>query len=100
MDSIGSRRLLKIGRKKTFRDVVREAHRTELHTMALSLSNSTAGSPKFLKCYQHALKHLIRSLSDETKLKYQVRARNWSEHKLPPSQQSKYVSPITHTRGD
>jgi hypothetical protein len=100
MDSIGSRRVLKIGRKKTFRDVVRELHKKELHTMALSLSGATAGSKTYLGCYQHALKDVIRSLSDEDKLRYRARARNWSEHKLPPSQQSRYVSPIIRTGGD
>ena len=45
-------------------------------------------------------KDLIWSLSNETKLKYQAHAWNWSEHKLLPLAVEQYVSPITHTGSD
>ena len=82
---------LKFGRKWTYADVVTDLHREEIHVMALSMSNSKAGSTDYLKSYRKALKIVEESFSEATKLKYRAQAKKWTEDKPPPRQQQKYV---------
>ena len=42
---------LKFSRKWTYTDVVMDLHHEEIHIMALSMSNSKAGSMDYLKFY-------------------------------------------------
>jgi hypothetical protein len=78
-----------------------DAHCEELHVMALSLSDSKAGSTDYLKCYRKALKIVVEGFTDETKAKYHVLAKRWTEDKPPPRQQRWYVhSHQLHTGGD
>jgi hypothetical protein len=82
---------LTLGRKWTFRDVVIDVHRGELHNMALSMSDSKAGSPDYLQCYQKALKTILDGLSDDDKSKYRAQAKKLTEETLLPRQQIRYV---------
>jgi hypothetical protein len=78
-----------------------DAHCEELHIMALSLSDSKAGSTDYLKCYRKALKIVVEGFTDETKAKYHTLAKRWTEDKPPPWQQWRYVcSHHSHTGGD
>ncbi|KAH9009917.1 hypothetical protein EDB83DRAFT_2530998 [Lactarius deliciosus] len=82
---------LNLGRRWTYRDIVSDVHRQELHTMTLSLSDSKGGSDKYLACYQKALKILQEGLSQETKEKYRAQAKKWTEDIPPPQQQRKMM---------
>lgn len=66
--------------------------------MALSLSDSKAGSPDYLRCYRKAFKMVEEGFSDETKAKYRAQAQKWTEDKPPPRQQQRYVR-THHSRG-
>jgi hypothetical protein len=68
-----------------------DVHRKELHTMALSMSNSAAGSAEYLGCYQKALKTILGGLTEGAIAKYKVQAKRWTEDKPPPWQQHRYV---------
>jgi hypothetical protein len=59
--------------------------------MALSLSDSKAGSPDYLKNYRKALKMVVEGFSEETKATYCAQAKKWTEDKPPPRQQQRYV---------
>jgi hypothetical protein len=80
-----------LGRQWTFHDVVVDAHREEIHNMALSLSDSKAGSTEYLKCYRKALKTFEDGISDETKANYRAQAKKWTEEKPTPRQQLRYA---------
>ncbi|KAH9035545.1 hypothetical protein EDB85DRAFT_1889308 [Lactarius pseudohatsudake] len=82
---------LNLGRRWTYRDIVMDVHRQELHTMTLSLSDSKGGSDKYLACYQKALKIVQAGLSQETKEKYRAQAKKWTEDIPPPWQQRKMM---------
>ncbi|KAH9015212.1 hypothetical protein EDB84DRAFT_1567794 [Lactarius hengduanensis] len=82
---------LNLGRRWTYRDIVMDVHRQELHTMTLSLSDSKGGSDKYLACYQKALKIVQAGLSQETKEKYRAQAKKWTEDIPPPRQQRKMM---------
>lgn len=89
---------LNLGRKWTYRDVVMDIYREELHIMALSLSNSKAGSSEYLKYYPIALKTIEGGLNEGTKAKFRALAKKWTEDKPPPQQQWRYV-PTHHSCG-
>ncbi|KAF8256592.1 hypothetical protein EI94DRAFT_1821722 [Lactarius quietus] len=56
---------LNLGQKWTYRDIVMDIHRKELHIMALSMSNSAAGSAEYLGCYQKAVKTIFGGFTEE-----------------------------------
>jgi hypothetical protein len=55
--------------------------------MALSLSDSKAGSTDYLKCYRKALKIVEDGMSEEMKATFRVQAKKWTDDKPPPRQQ-------------
>jgi hypothetical protein len=64
-----------------------DVHREEIHSMALSLSDSKAGSTDYLKCYRKALKIVEDGMSEEMKATFRVQAKKWTDDKPPPRQQ-------------
>jgi hypothetical protein len=64
-----------------------DVHHEEIHNMALSLSDSKAGSTDHLKCYRKALKMVEDRMSEEMKAMYRVQAKKWTDDKPPPRQQ-------------
>ncbi|KAF8256753.1 hypothetical protein EI94DRAFT_1710295 [Lactarius quietus] len=78
---------LNLGRKWTYRDIVMDVHRKELHIIALSRSNSAAGSAEYLGCYQKAVKTIFSGLTEEEITKYKAQAKRWTEVKPLPQQQ-------------
>ncbi|KAF8260938.1 hypothetical protein EI94DRAFT_1705920 [Lactarius quietus] len=82
---------LNLGRKWTYRDIVMDVYRKELHTMALSMSDSKEGSAEYLGCYQKALKTVLGGLNEEAISKYKAQAKRWTEDRPPPWQQHRYV---------
>ncbi|KAH9031104.1 hypothetical protein EDB85DRAFT_2146272 [Lactarius pseudohatsudake] len=85
------RSTLNLGRRWTYRDIMMDVHRQELHTMTLSLSDSKGGSDKYLGCYRKALKIIEKGLSEETKDKYRAQAKKWTEEIPPPRQQRRMM---------
>ncbi|KAF8262217.1 hypothetical protein EI94DRAFT_1704942 [Lactarius quietus] len=77
--------------QKTYRDIVMDVYRKELHTMALSMSDSKAGSAEYLGCYQKALKTVLGGLTEEAISKYKAQAKRWTEDRLPPQQQRRMM---------
>ncbi len=59
--------------------------------MALELSGEKARSPKYLSCYQKALKTVKDKLSEATRAKYRAEAKKWTEDMPPPRQQRQYA---------
>ncbi|KAF8269147.1 hypothetical protein EI94DRAFT_1699718 [Lactarius quietus] len=82
---------LNLGRKWTYRDTVMDVYRKELHTMALSMSDSKAGSAEYLRCYQKALKTVLGGLTEEVISKYKAQAKRWTEDRPPPWQQCRQM---------
>ncbi|KAF8266489.1 hypothetical protein EI94DRAFT_1803004 [Lactarius quietus] len=82
---------LNLGRKWTYRDIVMDVYHKELHTMALSMSDSKAGSAEYLGCYQKALKTVLGGLTEEVISKYKAQAKRWTEDRLSPRQQHRMM---------
>ncbi|KAF8259614.1 hypothetical protein EI94DRAFT_1813057 [Lactarius quietus] len=82
---------LNLGRKWTYRDIVMDVYRKELHTMALSMSDSKAGSAEYLGFYQKALKTVLGGLTEEAISKYKAQAKRWTEDRPPPWQQRRMM---------
>ncbi|KAF8266975.1 hypothetical protein EI94DRAFT_1802293 [Lactarius quietus] len=82
---------LNLGRKWTYRDIVMDVHCKELHIMALSMSNSAAGSAEYLGCYQKAVKTIFGGLTEEEITKYKAQAKRWTKDNPPPRQQRRML---------
>ena len=81
-------------RNWTYREIVVDVHRKELDKMAAELLGSKLGSPAYIACYGKAFKTIEEGLDEETWVKYRSEAKQWSEHKPPPRQQQRCVTPI------
>ncbi|KAF8261803.1 hypothetical protein EI94DRAFT_1809719 [Lactarius quietus] len=80
-----------VRRKWTYRDIVMDVYHKELHTMALSMSDSKAGSAEYLRCYQKVLKTVLGGLTEEAISKYKAQAKRWTEDRPPPWQQHRIM---------
>ena len=81
-------------RNWTYREIVVNVHCKELDKMAAELSGSKLGSPAYIACYGKAFKTIEEGLDEETWVKFRSEAKQWSEHKPPPRQQQRCVTPI------
>jgi hypothetical protein len=59
--------------------------------MAAEMSESKAGSARYLGCYKKAVKVINEGLDENTRERYRAEAKTWTEQKLPPRQQQRYV---------
>ena len=75
----------------TYTDIVYDVHQKEIHDMATELSGSKAGTTHYLSFYRMAYKIIEERLDEETRVKYQAEARQWTEYEPPPQQQRRYV---------
>jgi len=78
-------------RKFTYFDVVSAMRRKEIHRQTLKLSQSPSGSKSYLRCYSRARCQVEQKLSESKRQKYRAMAKAWSEKKLPPKVQRRYV---------
>jgi hypothetical protein len=68
-------------------------HRKELDEMAAELSGAKGGSAAYIGSYKKAFRIIEEGLDEETRVMYRAEAKKWSEHKPPPRQQQRYVTP-------
>ena len=87
----GSKRSAFETRKWSYHEVVTAMHRKKIHKLATKLSRNTPGSLDYLKHYNKARKQIERKLSDDKRREYKAMAKEWSEKKLPPKMQRRYV---------
>jgi hypothetical protein len=66
-------------------------HRKKIHKLATKLSQNAPGSLDYLKHYNKARKQVERKLTDDKRREYKAMAKEWSEKKLPPRMQQRYV---------
>jgi hypothetical protein len=66
-------------------------HRSEIHELAVELSQSTPGSSQYLSAYKAARSQVERKFSESQRQKYKAMAKEWSNKKLPPRMQQRYV---------
>ena len=59
--------------------------------MAVKMSGSGPGSGPYLACYKKAVNAVESGLDEDTRVKYQAEAKQWSEQPMPPQQQRRYV---------
>ncbi|KAF8265600.1 hypothetical protein EI94DRAFT_1702352 [Lactarius quietus] len=74
-------------RKWTHTNIVYDVHQKEIHKMAAEMSGSKPGSAHYLSFYRKAFKTVEGRLDEETRVKYQADAKEWTENKPPPRQQ-------------
>lgn len=65
--------------------------RQKINKLAVKLSKDAPGSPEYLRCYNAARKKVEEKLTDEQRQNYRAMAKQWSEKKLPPMMQRRYV---------
>jgi hypothetical protein len=58
--------------------------------MAVEMSGSAPGSPRYLGFYQKAMKLVDEGLDEETRVKYRAEAKKWAEKTVPPQEQQRY----------
>ena len=78
-------------RKWSYHEVMIAMHREELHELATELSQTAPGSLDFLKSYHEARKQVEQKLTDAERQEYKAMAKEWSEKRLPPLMQRRYV---------
>jgi hypothetical protein len=78
-------------RKWSYRDVLTAMHRKQIHKLATKLSQNTPGSPNYLGSYNKARNQVEKKLTENQRRKYKLMAKEWSEKKLPPRMQQRYV---------
>ncbi|KAF8268514.1 hypothetical protein EI94DRAFT_1700174 [Lactarius quietus] len=76
-------------RKWTYANIVYDVHQKEIHKMATEMSGSKLGSAHYLSFYRKAFKTVEGRLDEETRVKYQADAKEWTENKPPPRQQQR-----------
>jgi hypothetical protein len=75
----------------TYFDVLTTMNRRKLHKLTLKLSQSPAGSARYLGCYGRARRQFERNLSEDLRQKYKAMAKEWGKKKLPRKIQQRYV---------
>jgi hypothetical protein len=66
-------------------------NRRKIHKLTLKLSQSPAGSPRYLSNYSRARHQFERKLSEDLRRKYKAMAKEWRKNKLPRKIQRRYV---------
>jgi hypothetical protein len=62
-----------------------------IHELSVELSKDTPGPHGHLSKYHKARRQLERQLTDEQRQRYKAMAKEWSEKRLPPMMQRRYV---------
>lgn len=65
--------------------------RKEIHKLTLDLCKNVPGSRQYMQYYNKARSEVERSLTDDERQRYKAMAKEWSERKLPPKMQQRYV---------
>lgn len=78
-------------RKWTYLDVVTTMNRDKISKLAVERSGSPAGSPLYIRAYKGACSEFEKGLSESQRRMYRVKAKEWSEKKLPARMQQRYV---------
>lgn len=66
-------------------------HRKKIHKLAVKLSQTAPGTPGYLRSYNTARSQVEKKLTDNQRQTYKAMAKDWSEKKLPPRMQQRYV---------
>jgi hypothetical protein len=75
----------------SYLDVVTTMNRRKINKLALKLSQSRAGSPRYLSNYGRARAKVERQLTETQRRKYKAMAKEWGKHRLPRKAQQQYV---------
>lgn len=78
-------------RKWTYHDVVVIMHRREINHKAIQLSQHKSGSRPYLSAYKRAFATVEKKFSETQRQRYRAMAKYWTEKKLPPMLQQRYV---------
>ena len=77
--------------KWTYLEVVTAMKSDEISILAAELSNDVPGSTSYFASYNKARSQVEKSLTDKQRQVYRERANEWSNKKLPPKMQRRYV---------
>jgi 2-polyprenyl-6-methoxyphenol hydroxylase-like FAD-dependent oxidoreductase len=66
-------------------------NREEISELSKKLSQGKAGSSAYLQAYKKARRQVEQKLTDNQRQRYKAMAKEWTEKKLPPSMQQRYV---------
>jgi hypothetical protein len=66
-------------------------HRKKINKLAAKISKNVPGSSDYLSSYNKARSQVEKKLTDDQRQKYKAMAKEWSEKKLPPRAQQRYV---------
>ena len=66
-------------------------NRKEISKLSVKLSQSKPGSSAYLQAYKKARSRVEQKLTDNQRQRYKAMAKEWSEKKLPPRMQQRYV---------
>jgi len=78
-------------RKWTYLDIMIAMHRKVISQLAVKISQHKPGLPQYLSAYRRACGKVERKLSERQRQMYRVMAKEWTEKKLPPMMQQRYV---------
>jgi hypothetical protein len=66
-------------------------HSKKINKRAVKISKNVPGSTDYLSNYHKARAQVEAKLTDEQRQMYKAMAKEWSEKKLPPRMQQRYV---------
>ena len=66
-------------------------NRRKINKLARKLSQSLAGSPRYLSNYGRARRQIEQKLPEDVRRKYRAMAKDWGKNKLPQKMQQRYV---------
>lgn len=67
-------------------------NREEISKLSIDLSQGKAGSSAYLQAYKKARSQVEQELTDNQRQRYKAMAKEWTEKKLPPSMQHRYIN--------
>jgi hypothetical protein len=67
-------------------------HSKKINKRTIKISKNVPGSADYLSHYQKARGQIEAKLTDDQRQRYKAMAKEWSEKKLPPKMQRRYVA--------
>jgi hypothetical protein len=67
-------------------------NREQISKLSIKLSQGKPGSSAYLQAYKKARNEVEQNLTDNERQRYKVMAKKWTERKLPPMMQQRYVN--------
>ena len=78
-------------RKWKYNDVVTIMHLREINVKAIQMSQHKSGSRQYLSTYKRAFAKVEGKFSERQRQRYRAMAKYWTEKRLPPMVQQRYV---------